>query len=72
MKIERKDLAISTVSDLQFKIGSLVEDIDINTLNDEKLSLISEIYKDFSILLKTIIQIQPEEMTIELPSISKN
>ncbi len=72
MKIERKDLAISTVSDLQFKIGSLVEDIDINTLNDEKLSLISEIYKDFSILLKTIVQIQPEEMTIELPSISKN
>ena len=72
MKIERKDLAISTVSDLQFKIGSLIEDIDINTLNDEKLSLISEIYKDFSILLKTIVQIQPEEMTIELPSISKN
>jgi hypothetical protein len=72
MKIERKDLAISTVSDLQFKIGSLIEDIDINTLNDEKLSLISEIYKDFSILLKTIVQIQPEEMTIELSSISKN
>ena len=72
MKIERKDLAISTVSNLQFKIGSLIEDIDINTLNDEKLSLISEIYKDFSILLKTIVQIQPEEMTIELPSISKN
>ena len=68
MKIERKDLAIATVSELQFKIGSLIEDIDINTLNDEKLSLISEIYKDFSILLKTIVQIQPEEITIELPS----
>ncbi len=68
MKIERKDLAISTISNLQFNIGSLVEDMDINTIDDAKLSLISEIYKDFSILLKTIVQIQPEEITIELPS----
>ena len=68
MKIERKDLAISTISNLQFNIGSLVEHMDINTIDDAKLSLISEIYKDFSILLKTIVQIQPEEVTIELPS----
>ena len=72
MKIERKDLAISTISSLQFKIGSLIENIDVNTLNDEKLSLISEIYKDFSILLKTIVQIPPEEVVIELPSTSEN
>ena len=70
MKIERKDLAISTISSLQFKIGSLIEDMDINTVDDTKLCLISEIYKDFSILLKTITQIQPEEITIELPSAS--
>ena len=58
MKINRKDLLISTVASLQFKISSLISDIDIGTLNDNQLTTIADTYRDLSILIKAINQME--------------